>query len=420
MDDRGGAGTQPRVPMLAPFRIRSFRFQWPADLATSWAFEMETIILGWYILAETGSVLLLTLFGALIFVGTLVAPLFGLAGDRIGHRNLVCMMRALYALLAATVMLLSFNDALTPAYVFAITLLAGLVRPSDLVTRNALIAETMPPERLIGATSLSRITMDSARVVGALAGAAMVATLGMDWAYVVILGLYATGFSLTLGVAPRQRVSAARRSPWRDLRDAAVAVRDSPALLAAMYLAFLINVTAYPLVLGLLPYVAREVYGAGQAELGYMVAGFAGGAVAGSLLLSRIGERMMPARMTFIFSLAWYALILAFAHVQTTWLGIVLLVLTGLAQNFSMVPMSVMILRSAHPALRGCIMGMRTLAVYGLPLGLVAAAPLIERFGFAAMATLYGVVGVVCTLLILARWFIHLWPENAPANRRGA
>ena len=50
--------------MLAPFRVPSFRFQWPADLLTSWAFEMENLILGWYVLVETGSVVLLTLFGA--------------------------------------------------------------------------------------------------------------------------------------------------------------------------------------------------------------------------------------------------------------------------------------------------------------------------------------------------------------------
>ncbi|MGH7413252.1 MAG: MFS transporter, partial [Candidatus Rokuibacteriota bacterium] len=46
--------------MLASFRVKSFRFQWPADLLTSWAFEMETLILGWYVMVQTGSVLLLT------------------------------------------------------------------------------------------------------------------------------------------------------------------------------------------------------------------------------------------------------------------------------------------------------------------------------------------------------------------------
>ena len=28
------------------FQVKSFRYQWPADLATSWAFEMETILFG--------------------------------------------------------------------------------------------------------------------------------------------------------------------------------------------------------------------------------------------------------------------------------------------------------------------------------------------------------------------------------------
>ena len=74
--------------MLAAFRVRSFRFQWPADLLTSWAFEMETLILGWYVLVETGSVLWLTVFASLSFVGTLIAPMFGVVGDRIGHRDL--------------------------------------------------------------------------------------------------------------------------------------------------------------------------------------------------------------------------------------------------------------------------------------------------------------------------------------------
>jgi len=35
-----------RPSALAPFRIRTYRFLWPADLLTSWAFEMETLILG--------------------------------------------------------------------------------------------------------------------------------------------------------------------------------------------------------------------------------------------------------------------------------------------------------------------------------------------------------------------------------------
>src|SRR5262249_54827494 len=106
-----------RHGVLAPFRVRSFRFQWPADLLASWAFEMETLILGWYILVETGSVLLLTVFASLQYLGTIIAPLIGVAGDRVGHRNVLFAMRAAFMLSATTLTILAFAHALSPLYV---------------------------------------------------------------------------------------------------------------------------------------------------------------------------------------------------------------------------------------------------------------------------------------------------------------
>src|SRR5215471_6608047 len=107
--------TVARVSVLAPFEVRSFRFQWPADLLASWAFEMEGVILGWFVLVATGSVLALALFGSLQFLGTLISPFFGLAGDRIGNRNLICMMRLTYVVVAAALMLLFLLGLAAPA-----------------------------------------------------------------------------------------------------------------------------------------------------------------------------------------------------------------------------------------------------------------------------------------------------------------
>src|SRR6476646_1043329 len=129
LSQRETAAEQParrtRSSMLAPFRVRSFRFQWPADLLTSWAFEMETIILGWYVLVETKSVVWLTVFGALQYLGTLVAPLYGVAGDRLGHRALLLWMRAAYALVAGALMTLAFAGVVTPFVVMVAASFTG-------------------------------------------------------------------------------------------------------------------------------------------------------------------------------------------------------------------------------------------------------------------------------------------------------
>ncbi|WP_419898944.1 MFS transporter [Roseomonas sp. USHLN139] len=410
----------PRSPTFAPFAIRSYRFQWSADLMTSWAFEMETLILGWYIIVQTESVLLVTLFGSLQFLGTLVAPLFGLVGDAIGHRRVLAAMRLSYAAIAAVLAVLALTDNLTPLLVLVGAGIAGMIRPSDLGIRNVLIGETMPDDRLMSAVSLSRLTTDSARVVGALAGAGTVLALGMGQAYLAVVGLYLAGLLLTFGIAVPARVAppvGRKATPLADLAEAARAVWQAPPQLAAMLMAFLVNLTCYPFTLGLLPYVARDVYGSSQAGLGYLVAAVGAGSILASLLLSAIGSRVRPARMMLVFSLAWHALVILFGQVPGLAGGLVVLPLIGLAQMLCTLPMSVLLLRGAPPGLRGRIMGMRTLAIYGLPVGLLASGPLIGGIGFPATTALYGGFGLLATLAVLVFWRRHLWPVAAPGNQ---
>jgi len=417
----------PRTPALAPFSVRAFRFQWPADLATSWAFEMETLILGWYVLVETRSVFMLTVFASLLYIGTLLAPMFGVMGDRIGHRNLLCAMRSVYATCAITLMTFTFLGILEPGLVLAVTAIVGLVRPSDIGMRAALVGETMPPDRLVGALGIQRTTQDSARIAGALTGAGLVATLGMGPAYIVVSCFYVISILLTLraGSARVERHppvagarAPARVSPWRDLKEGIGYVWHTPHLRAAMLLAFLLNLTAFPLFNNLLPVVAKDVYLSDQTTLGYMVAGAASGALTGSIVLSRFAHRVPPARMMIIFSMAWYAMLLVFARAPDPAIGIPVLVLTGFVQSLGMVPGTAMLLRNSAEQFRGRIMGIRMLALYGNLPGLLLSAPLIASIGYPNTATLYCAIGILFTVIIAARWRAQLWRLDAPANRR--
>ena len=83
-----------------------------------------------------------------------------------------------------------------------------------------------------------------------------------------------------------------------------------------------------------------------------------------------------------------------------------------------MVPMAVILLRTADPAFRGRVMGVRMLAVYGLPLGMLLSGPMIEHVGFAVTGSLFSLVGITFTLLIAAYWRDHLWHPQAVANRQ--
>jgi len=425
-----------QFPALAPFRVRSYRFLWPADLAVSWAFEMENLILGWYILVDTGSVLLFTAFASLQFLGTLIAPMVGVAADRIGPRTVLCAIRAIFSVLAAILAVLALTGSLDPLWVFAVATMTGLVRPSDQVLRYALVGDIIPAGGLAGALGISRTTMDSARIFGALAGAGIAASFGIGPAYVAITVLYLAGFLLTLRVDPVSEFAAPRRkpaiagaaplvppagevapaTPLRDLFDSFGYVRRTPHLLAAMLLALLVNITIFPLVNGLLPYVAKEIYGVDRTGLGYLFAAFASGALLGSLALGRIGSGILAGRMTIAFAAVWCCTALVFVNLGGFWWGVALLVCSGLAQSLSLVPMTVMLIRASDPRYRSRIMGLRMLAVYGLPVGLLGSGQLIEVVGFAATGTIYALAGLAVTALIALRWRAALWPREAAGN----
>jgi MFS family permease len=408
--------------MLAPFRVRSFRFQFPADLATSWGIEMENLVLGWYILVETGSVVALTLFWALLYLGTLLAPIFGMLGDRVGHRAVLGGMRASYAILSAVVAVLALTGTLRPAYAMVVAGLSGLIRPSDQGMRNALVAATMPAETLMATMGVSRTTSDSARIVGALSGAGLFALFGLGPVYLAIAAFYLAAFLLTLGVSPGRPLphpaGTPRPSLWRDLKEGLGYIWNTPSSLAAMWLAFLVNLTAFPLTGGLLPYVARDVYRSDQTGLGMLVACFSFGSLLGSIAVSLAGRSLRPARMMIVFALGWYAALLVFVQMPNPVSGRMALVIAGFTQSLSLVPMSVLLLHSAGERFRGRVMGVRMLAIYGVPIGLVAAGALIDHLGFAVTASLYCLVGGVLTLLIFLRWRSDLWPIEAPANMR--
>jgi len=412
-----------RSAALAPFRIRNYRFQWPADLLTSWAFEMEALVLGWYIMVETGSVLLLTVLASLNYVGTLIAPVFGVIGDRIGHRGLLAAMRAAYAVLAGTLMALAFAGQLAPHYVMIIVAVMGLIRPSDLGVRGALVADIIPPEGLVGAISVSRTTMDTARIAGALSGTGLFAALGIGPAYVAIVCLYLIATVLTLCVRPPAKAKAIEdatgdlltRSPLRDMKEGVAYVWTSPRMRAALWVAFLANVTAYPITNGFLPYVARDIFHTHQTGLGYLSASFAFGSLIGSMTLS-VASGIPAARLLNGATVTWYAMLLVFAEIRSLSAAMVCLMLMGIAQSMSMISIAVILMRAAAERFRGRVMGVRMMVIYGLPLGLLAAGSLIDLIGYSATATLYAALGLAFMLAIAVRWREDLWPVHAPAN----
>ena len=384
---------------------------------TSWAFEMEILILGWYVIVETQSILSLTLFASLQWLGTLLAPYLGALGDRLSRRTLLFSLRLIYLVLSLTLMTLALTQSLAPTHVYVISFLAGLVRPSDLVMRNGLIGDTMSDSKLMSAMGLSRTTMDTARVIGALFGAGLFSLFGLGVAYIMVSLFYAISFLLTLGVSGiktnpvgfnRQK----QDSIFLNLKQGLIYVWRTPALLAAMWLAFLVNLTVFPVSHGILPYVAKSIYQVDESGLSHLVASYAFGALLGSITMVLIKLKKNPARFMIINIFLMHLLIIIFAYIETKLSGQILLFFSGYIQSLAMISLVVTLLAIASEKFRGLVMGVRMMAVYGLPLGLMGSGYLIENLGYSWSVMLYGAIGLILSALVILKWRSHIFVER--------
>tara|TARA_A100001037_G_C14837839_1_gene495129 strand:- start:349 stop:690 length:342 start_codon:yes stop_codon:yes gene_type:complete len=102
--------------------------------------------------------------------------------------------------------------------------------------------------------------------------------------------------------------------------------------------------------------------------------------------------------------LGWHVLIIVMGQLEGLLSGLVMITLIGAAQSFAMIAMAVLLLSTAQEAYRGRVSGVRMLAVYGLPMGLLLGGVLIEWLGVPTTFTLYGASGLVVVLIIALRW----------------
>ena len=397
--------SQVKASPLAAFKIRSFRFQWTADAMTTWGSEMETLILGWYILVATDSPFLVGILAALRMSGTLLAPLVGVLADRMSRKALLAFVRIGAGTSALSLLILAALDVIQPWHVFVIASISGLIRPADNVLRQSLIADTVPRELLMNASGLARTTQDTARIVGALLGATLLSRLGLGWAYLGVTAFYAFSVLFVLGISSiRSSVQVVHANPITEMKQGMKYMIESPVIKPIMFLAFVVNLLAFPLTNGLLPVVARDVYGHDENGLALMVAVFASGALGGSLTMAAFVNSRRPERFMMVTMVSWYVSLILFAQTDSNMLGLPLLALIGASISFCMISMSVVLMTFAKIEMRGRVMGVRMLAVYGLPMGLVAGGWLIEQFGVPVAVTGYAVAGLVITVLSVLRW----------------
>ena len=402
--DLANVGKSSRNPFKV-LRYGDYKFVWPTEALSLWAMEMEIIVLAIFVLRDTNSPLLVGLIGAVKFAGTLFGPLYGLMVDRFNRKLLQVGVRVFGVALAITLTTLIITDKLELWHAYAIVTAGSMVRMLDLILIQTLTADAVPPHALHGAIGLSRSTLDGARVVGSIVGGTLLELLGLDWAYITITVLYLMATITAIKIDSRPvKTDSETASIWRGFKEGLHYIKESPLLPGLIFFSFLIEFTAFPLVNGLMAVIGSDLYNQNGTGIGLLAAIASAGALSGAALLGIKQSVINPGRIMILGSITWHALMLLLALTPPLWLFTVLLLLWGFSGGITFVAMVVALLRTAPAKTRGRVMGIRSLGIYGLSLGLLFGGWISQEAGPATMIGVLGGIGLSATLIAVIKW----------------
>ena len=145
-------------------------------------------------------------------------------------------------------------------------------------------------------------------------------------------------------------------------------VRSEKIIMGLLVIAFIVNLTAFPMNNTLLAVVAKDIMNTGATSLGWLMGAYSFGSLLGSLTIGSISGMGSAGRVMAVGSVLWHVGILVMAYMKWFYPALPVLVLVGMAQSFAMVTMAMMILKYTSTEMRGRVLGLRQLAVYGLSL----------------------------------------------------
>jgi MFS family permease len=282
-----------------PFQHRAWATIWAGSFVSNIGTWMETVAIGVYVTQTTGQATWTGVVAALTYVPTVVlGPIGGALADRFDRRRYLTAVVLFQVCLAGTLTLLAVTGRLSVPAVATIVLLAGCAFALSMPAAAAMTPDLVPPEDLLGATSLSTAQFNLGRVIGpALAGLVITAG-GLGWAF----GLNTVSFGAVLAslalirVPPLQRAPGSRPGLWATFVDGVQAARADTGIRTALLLLLATTFLVSPFI-GLVPAVAIKVFDAGATGTSTLVTAQGIGAVLSALVAGPLSARLGRRRL---------------------------------------------------------------------------------------------------------------------------
>ena len=387
--------------MIYPGQLKNPRFRklWLSDSLISISDQIEMLVMSWVIITKTESGLILGIYTAIRFFSTIFAPFIGGIIDNFNKKNSLLSSRSYMLLHSLIFLFISYIKQLTTYKIIFITFFYGIARTSDRISRESLTQLLVPKKDLRNASGILRSTMDFSKIIGPIIGAWIYSHYGITETYILIALLYIISIIIILPIKI-EGINKKSINIITEIKIGIVYLKESKILISVILAAGLANLILFTLPQAYLPFIIKDIVKGNASDLAMFNAFLALGALAGSLLLATKNLSNNPGKLIFLSLFLWHCIMLATSIVKNKLLLSLILFLYGIAGSISMISMAVLILSIAKKNMIGRIIGIRQLAIFTLPIGLIISGYLIDIIGIVISLQVVTISGLILTLIL--------------------
>ena len=394
-------------PIFETLQIADFRWIWIGSFISFMAMNMQMITRGWLVLrlendSPLALVLVMVSFAAPM---TVVSLLGGALADRFPKKNLVIVSQSANAVMTFVLAMLDASGTIWFGAVLIIGVLNGSMMAINMPSRQALISDIVPENKLMNAVALNNSAMNLTRIIGPAIAGFLIIFIDTSGVFYLISIIYVLAV-LSLFMVRTNTVqvrSGAKKGVGKDIFEGLGYVWRDVNLRGLILMAFIPSLFGFTL-FALLPVWAREALNVNSSDLGILMTMMGVGALIGTLGLAGVRGFNRRGLLLLGCGTVWGIALVALANSMIFPVAVPFLIIIGLISSIHMsLNMTLTQLISA-PEMRGRVMSIMMMTFGLMPIGALPFGTIAEYIGTANALT---ISGALLALLTLAFAFVY-------------
>ncbi len=386
---------------------KPFALFWFARVCSSFAFQTQSVAIGWRVYALTGSAFDLGLVGLAQFLPIVLLTLVvGHVADRYDRRRIVGACQVAECATSTALALGTATGWIGVHGIFGLVTVLGAARAFESPTLAALMPGLVGEARLQQASAWSASANQTATILGPACGGLLYA-VGAPVPFALAAGLFLVAAAAVALIQLERPVAVREPATLRSALSGLHFIWTHPAVLGA------ISLDLFAVLLGgataLLPIYARDILHTGSWGLGVLRAAPAVGALTMSVLLARRPLRRRAGRLMFGAVVVFGLATVVFAVSHSLPVSLAALALLGAADVVSVVVRFALVQMRTPDAMRGRVSAVNML--------FIGTSNQLGEFESGMTAALFGVVPATLLGGLATIGVALLWMRLFPALR---